>query len=299
MSWRFGALLAAVCLLFGSMWLLPESDTTPALELCLLTTSMVLVTALIGGVTYKRDGLPITRHSWPWRLTYSGIGSLSAPALLFLLGRDRLNSVMAVAIQASAPLFVSLATGFSNDGGSDLRLGPGLTALAGVLLVFPVALPKSSHGWTGFCCYLAATCLSATSSVACHREMVRAPANSSLLPLAASNALFLLVSALIWLTVASQWHGFAVVLSTPDAAKIIISAAGLTGVLYLLWLVSPLAAASRFVLAPLLAAIEAYVLLRPVLSFRALTGASLMLIGGLACLNEHPEQSLSASTSLR
>ena len=298
MSWRSRGLLAAVCLISGSLWLLPESDTTPALKLCLLTISMVLATVVIGIVVQWRYKISISQHTWTWRLVFSGIGSLSAPALLFLLGRQYLNSVMGVAIQASAPLLVALATGLAGDSVLQPRLGPGLTALAGLLLVFPVALPESSHGWIGFCLYLGATCLSALSSVACHREMVRVPAGRSFLPVAVGNAAFLFLGACVWMTVTSQWHSLTIAVSTPNVVGNVLSAAGLAGVIWLFRLAPPLAVASRFVLAPLLAALEAYVLLRPTLSFRALAGAILILLGGLACLREDTEENSSASTSL-
>ncbi len=299
MIWHSRALLAAVCLISGSMWLLPERDTSPTSELWLLTVSMATATVLIGVLNLRRSGVFFSQQPWRWRLVFSGIGSLGAPALLLFLGRQQLSSVMAVAIQASAPLLVALVINFtSDDSGSQPRLGPGLTALAGVLLVFPVALPASSHGWFGFCLYLGATCLSAASSVICHREMVREPAGRAFFVVAASNALVLLLSVLVCITATSNWPALEVAFSSANLIAITLSAGGLIGVVYLLRTTSPLVVTSRFILAPLIAALEAYVLLRPTLSFRALAGAVLMLIGGFACVRENPEQDTWAGTSL-
>ena len=129
--------------------------------------------------------------------------------------------------------------------------------------------------------------------------MMRARGGSSFLTVAAANTLFLVTSAVMWIAVTSQWHSVNAVFSGSRVMAIGLRALSLTGVIYLLSLISPLAIASRFVLTPLVAATEAYVLMRPTLSFRDVTGAVLMLIGGLAGVQDDPEQDPFVRMSLR
>lgn len=300
MRWHSKALLSVICLTSGSTWLLSQNDATPAVELWQLALSAVLATVLISVVRFRHDGIIFSSASLSGVLVVSGVGALGAPAVLFLLGRQQLNSLMATATEASIPLLVAIAVSHMAGGAeSRLRLGPGLVAFAGVLLLFPVALPGSWHGWSGLLLYLAACCLAATCSVVCHREMIRLPSSNAVLQVALGNALFLLLSAGIWTALFAQPGVAAPSALMSRSAVIIVGAATLAGVIYLLWLVEPIAAASRFVLTPLVATVEAYVLLRPTLSFRGAAGAMLMLIGALACLREMPEDDPLYATSLR
>ena len=234
-----------------------------------------------------------------WRLACSGIGTIGAPALLLLMGRQRFSSVMAVATQASLPVIVAVVAG-ALDPEIELqrRLMPALLALAGTLLVLPVALPHSSQGWIGFSLYFAAAGLSGISTVFCHRDSVRHSAGAALLIVAGANAIFVGGAAAIWLVATDQGHLLRGAATMSSLLPIVLVSGDILALAALLRLLPPLAVASRLVFVPLIAALEAYILLRPTLSLRTAVGSLLMLVGGLACVHAEDSPDASAKMSL-
>lgn len=285
MRWLPSILFSAVCLLSGSLWLLPLLDSSLASELCVLGCGAVFAAAVIWGGIATRVGVVRLLNGCNWALALSGIGSLGAPALLLLAGRQHFSSIMAVATQTGVPVITAIVGAAVSDGGqSEPHFFAGLTALAGTLLILPVTLPESSRGWIGFACYLAAACLTGASSVFCHREMVRRSRGVALANVSLANGVFVGAASAVWLTLGGHWRSAMMALSASSLLATGVAAASMLGVVALLYLLSPEATAARFVFAPLIAAAEAYLLMRPTLSGRTLFGAALMLVGGIACL---------------
>ncbi len=299
MRWWPTVLFSAVCLLSGSLWLLPSTPPSVSISLGILVVGAVTSALSVLCVCGLFAATSVFKWQRNWALALSGIGVLGAPALLLLWGRQHFSSVMAVAVQASIPVIVVIASGVLQErADAQQKLVPGLIALGGSLLVLPVALPKSSQGWAGFGLYLIAACLTGVCSVLCHREMIRVPAAVAIGIPCIANAIFLSVFAVCWLTITGQWHATMELRSAPNLIAAITVALNVTGVAGLLYLLRPHAAAVRFVFAPLLAAVEAYALMRPTLSLRTVMGALLMLIGGIACLQADREQEASTLMSL-
>ena len=151
MRWIPVPLLSLTCLLSGSQWLLPGSDASFASDLSLFAVGTMLaavVPVLLEIRSGERTRIFRPGHS---KLILSGIGTIGAPTLLLLLGKQQFSSVMAVATQATLPVIVAVVAG-AVDPERELQDGllPALVALAGTLLVLPVALPRSSQGWIGF-----------------------------------------------------------------------------------------------------------------------------------------------------
>ncbi len=300
MRWWPTVLFSVVCLLSGSLWLLPSTTPSVSTDLGILVIGAIISALSVLLVCGVLAASSIFSRQWNWELALNGIGVLGAPALLLLWGRQHFSSVMAVTIQASIPVVVVIASGVLEErGDAQQKLVPGLIALGGSLLVLPVALPESSQGWAGFGLYLVAACLTGVCSVVCHREMMRVPVAVAIGIPCIANAIFLSVFAIGWLTTTGQWHATMELRSAPNLIAATTVALNVVGVAGLLYLLRPQAAAVRFVFAPLLAAVEAYALMRPTLSLRTVMGALLMLIGGIACLRADREQEASALMSLR
>ncbi len=265
-----------------------------------LTSAAVGSTVIFGIALSAGTSIGQTLRGWNWTLAVSGIGSIGGPTILLLLGRQYFNSLMAVATQTSIPVVVIVATGVL-DTGSELQeqIPPALVALAGALLVLPVALPESARGWIGFGLYLASASLAGISSVISHREMTRVSHGTAFFTVAAANTFFFGVTSLLWPFLTTQRPFFAELIS---GATLLDTGAALLSfvvIIPLLCLLTPQALASRFVFTPLFAAIEAYALMRPSLSVRTAVGASFMLAGALACLRSDSKSASSTSMSLR
>ena len=294
-----GMLLLGVCLFSGSQWLLPWNEPSPVTELVSLATGATLSALALGLWLQTRGQALRFPDLWSRNLVLSGIGAIGLPAVLLLTGRQQFSSVMAVATQASLPVIVAIASAAIDPGSElQLRLMPALLALAGALLVLPVALPHTPQGWFGFLLYLAAACLSGVSSVFCHREMVR-KSRGSLFVVIVANAGFLSITALVLIAATERGHIVGGLPVRQIFAPIAATAMSLLAVGVLLRMLSPMAAASRLIFSPLIATLEAFTLLHPTLSPRIAIGAALMFLGGLACLDPDRGQVPPRHMSLR
>ncbi len=294
------SLLLFFCVLSGSQWLLPANDPSAAVELLALALGALLSGLTLSVCSLRHRELSWISHLWTWKLAFTGVGAIGAPALLLLMGRQQYSSVMAVATQACLPVVVAITGGAIAPGSElQLRLVPAMIALAGTLLVLPVGLPRSPQGWTGLLLYVAAVCLSGVSSVFCHRELVALSRRAGLLCVVIANAVFLGIIALLWTLLTGQWQSLRTVCDLPNVVLLLLVAVSILIVGALLQLLSPMAAASRVILAPLVGAVEACVLLRPTVSLRTAFGALLMLLGGLLCLRAESDQLSAKHMSLR
>ena len=282
---RWAAVLfAMVCLLSGSLWLLPDSSLGVSGELATLALGAMTATLTVALLRRLAGQRSSRMQGWSWTLALGGIGSLGAPALLLLMGRQQFSSIMAVAVQAGVPVVVVVVSGVFDEG-SDLQQGmvPGLIALGGALLVLPVALPASPGGWLGFGLYLLAAFSTGICSVLCYREMRRVPPLTAVSIVTVANALFLCATAAVWLTITGQWNALRGTGGAPNLIATALTNLDILGVAGLLYLMRPLTLSTRFVFVPALATLEAYALMRPSVSVRTGVGLLLMLGGGLAC----------------
>ncbi len=300
MGWFTALLFGLVCLLSGSLWLLPMDEGSPAVELLQLVLVSIVAFVVISVASLRKGGATQVVDRASWRLALSGVGAVCVPTLLLWFGRPYLNSVMAVATQVSVPVVVAVALAASSEGGDlQRRLTPSLVSLAGALLILPVALPVGSTGWTGLACYMAAAGCSGVFSIVCHREMTRVSRASALLTVAGANIIGLAAFAAVLLSVTATWRDAWSAITLPSLLPLTARSLSTIGVLILLRRLSPLAIASRFIFIPLVATAEAFFLLHLPLSPRACLGAALMLTGGAACLRQDFEQDASTAMSLR
>ncbi len=289
-----------VCLLSGSLWLLPVEERSPTAELSGFGLSSIVSFALIRIVCSRKRDAVQRAGSVHWRLALSGLAAIAAPTVMLWIGRHNLSSVMAVATQVGVPVVVAVATATLGAGGElQNQLLPSLVGLAGALLILPVALPQSSTGWTGLACYVAAAGCSGVGSIFCHREMTRVSPTQALLTVAGANAVCFIGFAVVWLLVTGSWHDALPSITLSGSLSIAAQSVSMAGITLLLRALSPLAFASRFIFIPLLATAEAALFLHLPLSPRAWMGAMLMLLGGVACLRLDSRQASSTTLSLQ
>ena len=180
--------------------------------------------------------------------------------------------VLWTALLAVVPVMVVLvvAQGSEEEAAGAWRLlAPAVAGLGGFLLVVPVDFPRSAVGWVSFGVLVVSAVLIAWSSVVIHRVLRGVSVVQAVSAFCLANAVVLLVAGFVegdggwgldvvgWISVAVQ-AGTAVLL-----------------VVLLRWM-EPVRFAARFLVIPLLVILEGFVLLRPELSLRMVSGVVLM-----------------------
>ena len=290
-------LFAGFCALQGSIWLLSLPE--------LSVVSQAGWTAIAAGVlvllTFSVDQSNSPQKKFAGEFILPSLLAFAVPQLLFSVGANLLSTLMGTAVLAAVPVIVCVVGGVfeTADAGTMVSLLPSMMAFGGLLLLLPVVFPASNQGRLGLAVYVAAACSAAIGSVLFFRRVStasgRIPRRVLLRTAAAANAgLF----ALIWpvlkvlSTPTPDQAGFA----SPWSALVfcLVTLSGMAMLFDLLATMLPLALAARFIIIPLLATVEALVLLRPGLTWRAAAGALLGAMGAALLLRGSPERLESA-----
>ncbi len=220
-----------------------------------------------------------------------GAGALALPGLMLVIAQRFFAVEVAVAALAGVPVVVvvMLQAGATADEPAAEALLPALMGLAGALLLIPVRLPANTTGWIGFGLDLAAVLCAGIFGVLGHRKARVAPLRSAVASVAAGNAVvFAGGAALLFLGGSARLQTASVPGAGTMAGDLLVTMLTVLGTIVLLRGMAPLGFAARFLLIPLLGAVEAYALLRPSVSFRAVVGALLMLAAVVRLLRGVP-----------
>lgn len=277
-----------LCMWEASQWLLPALSLEPLPFLWLMAASFTLLAFGLG--LRERVRIGEGRGAWLGLLSALAVG---APMALLAVAQRYFAAEVAVAALAGVPVVMVVTAqvlSTTDDGAADALL-PAIAGLAGALLLIPVGLPGSALGWIGFGLDLVAVLLAGVFGVLAHRAATAKGAGTSVLQMAIGNAITLVVVvAVLSLTRPAQLETYA----APGSAVVAISLAAdvLTALAMLLLLreQKPLGFASRFLIIPLLGAVEAYLSLQPTLSIRAISGLLLMAGAATLLLRSRPMQ---------
>ena len=285
-------IFAVLCAWEGSQWLLPALALDPLPFAWVSAAAFALIAMAAGTLRPKSSGSPGRRAEV--RLAAGGALALGVPALLLAAAQRYFAAEVAAAALAGVPVVIVVAaqvTSATDDDAGEALL-PAIAGLGGALLLIPVRLPASSNGWTGFALDLLAVLLAGIFSVLVHRTAQALPRTTAVASIAIGNflALVLLAAALSLLHLARL--GVYTALTAPMfAATLAVEALTALAATFLLRELPPLALSTRFLIVPLLGAVEAYLLLRPTLSLRALSGAVLMALSATLLLRQSPRKS--------
>lgn len=266
------------CVLSSVSWLiLPLAESgLPVLEQKFL---LHVVTGL-GALLFTNRGLWSRIHKLPWVLTaVGGVLFFGLPAVLIDSAGGGLPTVTNSATFALMPAMVVLFTVNSseavNKGEGRGLLTPAIAALGGLLLLLPVELPQSIKGWETLVMMFATVTLVAGSGVWMHRLMQSFKIADAFVAVCCANALFLLV----WTvgTGSFVWQGRE--LSATVLTTMLIDLSTMLLALWLLREMSPVRFAARYLVIPLVAVMEGYVVLRPELTVRMVSGTVLLVAG--------------------
>jgi hypothetical protein len=189
---------------------------------------------------------------------------------------------MVVALFALAPVaMVVLVAGFESGTGegSGVRglLMPALAGLAGILLVLPVDTPGSWRevGFAGAA--VVGALVAAAASVWMHRLLRDFSLVEAAVVCGAANAMYFLVVFAVSGWGSAEWSWSAVAVEAVKAVCFDLPQVVL--LLWLLWAVTPMRFAARFLLIPLLSVAEGFALMRPEVGLRVIGGAALVVFG--------------------
>jgi drug/metabolite transporter (DMT)-like permease len=298
------AVLLLLCFLWslGSLRidLFPSAnpDSLPQMEREALPFGWLTVAAALIAV--------VRRAAWPSGrqirgAVLIGLGLFVAPSWLVCFSSQWVPELTRVAVFSLVPVFAVVfepyiggVTGLQSRGG----LIAALAAVGGTLCFFPVDIPNSIEaGFAFFAVILAAACIAATNCAAV-KMATQLPAKS-VAPMAAiagaTAAAGFAGTAALTQRVLWKWDTLA-----PELAW--SAAVGLPGLLLLFWLMRRISAVrmtTRFVLAPLFAALFGLLFLRPAMGLRIWLGLLLVTVGAGWLLFAPEEDANDASLPLK
>ncbi|NYF80166.1 hypothetical protein [Granulicella arctica] len=266
---------ALFCLLAGSRWLVENAfpSALPPLEQGSLQYAVVGVVAVAIWIFRSRS---TDAKFLPWPLL--------AVASLLLLGLPVLLNVSSgtgVALFALVPLCVVVGVvACGREARGRALMMPALIGLAGALLLLPFQLPSTAYGGFMFGVVFVAVLLAAGGSIWMHALLQGRNIAQAVAVICGANAVLLGVAALL------RGEGMIAASSSP-AELLRCLVLDLPQMFLLVWLLRempPERLAARFLVAPLLTAIEGVILLHPPLDIRMGLGMMLMLLGSGALL---------------
>ena len=283
--------LLLLCLVEGSSWFLPTSQTS-------LATLNGLGGLVAGVLWFAAHAFPVEQRGIPGPVSRSGAlpwaaaGAIALPSILLSLAQPLAGGTTGAILLAAAPAFAVCTLHVLDAQSGDLgqSLLPVITGLAGALFLLPFSLPTNRSGWLGFALdLLAAACAGVFGTLARQLSSNHSPASSFRL-IALGNAPALLAGALVVRSTLAGTESLAEPLS--PIQWLLVAAVSLGTSALTFWCLGQLPAvsvASRFVLIPLVIAAESWAVWRPSLSFRDIIGALLMLFSFvMACRKQAP-----------
>jgi drug/metabolite transporter (DMT)-like permease len=283
MRWTLWIAFAALCILSGTSWAIPDDvpEGLPRLEQQGLLFGAIGVIALL--VAGREVWLRIGNLQWA-RLAAVSVAFFGVPVVVAEYARGSVPAISRSALFAMVPVVVVMVVA-TGDVAGDLTgreergamrfLVPALAGLGGLLLLLPLEFSGSVRGWVMLGAVCAAVILVGLASVWLYRVLrgIRFAAAVAVVGLA--NAVFLLGwsvahEAMVW-----RWSGLASIVSISSLVDVV-------EVLLLVWLLremTPVRFAARYLVIPLLTVLESYVLMRPEWTIRIGFGTALLAAG--------------------
>jgi hypothetical protein len=280
MRWTLWIAFAVLCILSGTSWAIPRemSDGLPLLEQQGILFGVIGLTALLfaGRRAWSRNiGLRYVR------LAAASVGFFGVPMVVAEYARGSVPAISRSALFALVPVVVvmTVASGESagrEERGARLFLMPALAGLGRLLLLLPLEFSGSTRGWTMLSIVCAAVVLVGLASVWLYRLLRGLGWAEAFAVMGLANAVFLL----FWSAVRQEmiWRG--------SGLASVVSIASLVDVLevsLIIWLLRempPVRFAARYLVIPLLTALESFFVMRPEWTARMGFGTTLLAVGG-------------------
>ena len=279
MRWTLWTAFAALCLLSGTSWVIPDSaNPLPLLEQQGILFGVIgLIAVLIAG---RRLWFGVAGGRWV-RLAAVSVMFFGLPMVVGEYGRGSVSTITRSALFAMVPVVVVMVVASAADTteGQECRarrfLVPALVGLGGLLLLLPLEVSGSIRGRVMLALVCAAVVFAGLASVWLYRLMREFNFVEAVAIAGVANALFLLGWSVVRGDVVWRLSALAPVVS-------VTSLVDLVEILLIVWLLrtmSPIRFAARYLAIPLLTILESYVLMRPEWTVRMVSGTVLLAVG--------------------
>jgi drug/metabolite transporter (DMT)-like permease len=283
MRWTLWIAFAALCILSGTSWAIPDAgtDALPALEQQgILFGAIGLVAVLFAG-----RGIRL-RSGWVRRARLAGaaVGFFGIPVVVVEYAQGSVPAISRSALYAMVPVVVVLAVASGDvmageDRGARRFLVPALAGLGGLLLLLPLGFSGSVRGLVMLAVVCAAVVLAGLASVWLYRLLRGIGYAEAIAFVGLANAVFLLGWSAVHEDVVWRLGGLVSIASLSSLVNVI-------EVLLIVWLIRempPVRFAARYLVIPLVTVFESYALIRPELTARMGFG-TILLAGGAGTL---------------
>jgi drug/metabolite transporter (DMT)-like permease len=279
MRWMLWVAFAALCILSGTSWMIPDevSEGLPRLEQQGLLFGVIGVIAFFvagRGVWFQWMSL---RFVW---LVAAGVAFFGVPIVVVEYARGSVPAISRSALFAMVPVVVVMVVAAGDVTGREERgamrfLVPALAGLGGLLLLLPLQFSSSVRGRVMLGIVCAAVVLMGLASVWLYRVLRGIHYAAAVAVVGLANAMFLLLWSVAHEVIVWRWSGLASIVS-------ISSLVDTVEVWLLVWLLRempPVRFAARYLVIPLLTVLESYVLMRPEWTARMGFGTALLTAG--------------------
>jgi len=261
---------AALCLASGTYWILPTSELLPALE----RQGLLFGVAALAALCFRpRRRIRPAAHL---RLAIAGIGFFGLPTVALEIARSGVGETTRSALFAMVPVVIIVAI-ITSDAAAGARrlLIPALVGLGGLLLLLPLQSSFSLRGEWMLSLISATIVVTGICSVWLYRLLQGLALPIAILTVGAANAIFLLLCAaacgdFVWS--AGAFNAVASFSSVVDVLEIVV-------IIWLLREMPPIRFAARYLLIPLVTIVESFVLVRPAITLRIVSGTVLLAAG--------------------
>jgi drug/metabolite transporter (DMT)-like permease len=279
MRWTLWVAFAALCILSGTSWAIPDdvSEGLPRLEQQgLLFCVIGVIASLVAG---RGVWLRIGNLQWA-RLAVAGVVFFGAPVVVVEYVRGSVPAISRSALFAMVPVVVVLAVAAGDmrsreERGAMRFLVTALAGLGGLLLLLPLQFSSSVRGWVMLSVVCATIVLVGLASVWSYRALRGFSFAIAVAVVGLANAAFLLFWSAVHEGIVWRWSELGSMVS-------ISSLVDAVEVLLLVWLLRempPVRFAARYLVIPLLTVLESYVLMRPEWTIRMGFGTVLLAAG--------------------
>ncbi len=279
MRWMVGVAFIVLCVLSATSWVIPEAMQVglPPLERQGVVFGAIgLIAVLIG---HRGARLRIGGKVYTW-LALASLGLFGVPDAVAEYAGSSVPALSRAALYAMVPVVVGMvvAAGSASEAearGARMSLIPALIGLGGLLLVLPLEFSGSVRGWIMLTIVCAAVVLMGMGSVWLHRLLGATRFGAAVAVVGLANAAFLLLWSAVHEEMVWPWRGLV-------SAGSLASLVDAVEILLILWLVgkmTPVRFAARYFAIPLLILAEGYVLERPELTVRLVSGMVLLGAG--------------------
>ena len=279
MRWTVWAAFAALCILAGTSWVIPEmiGDGLPLLERQGILFGVIGLCALV--VAIRRVG-PSGVGKLHVRMALAAVGVFGVSDVVTEYSRGSLPSFSRSALYAIVPVVVVMAVAAGAGVGSEERgarrfLVPALAGLGGLLLLLPLQFSGTVRGWTMLAVVCFAVVLTGIASVRMYRLLRGCDLGVAIAVTGLANAAFLLIWSGVHEDMVWRWSA----VSSVGSISSLVDVAEVLLILWLLGKMLPVRFAARYLAIPLLTVFEGVVLERPAVTVRIVCGILLLATG--------------------